>query len=208
MGNFQAGRYSQKNTPSNDPPSNDPFEELKEFLGYNPGELSDDERIDEEAKLIIKDAKNSHLEDDLRWFHKRENLKDAAKVLRKTERILKLIAPYIRDDPGNQTIQVGEFKNRQLKEDTLRVLKLVDYLASGHLKRIAASLERYITPSNKAPKYAIKIAAEEVANLYRDEGKRIDWNKIAEMVLEEFPDPQGRNSATPGEWIRQLVKRK
>jgi hypothetical protein len=199
------GRNEQKNTPHNDP-----LQELREFLGYDPDNLLNDEWVDAEARQIVKSIKESCIGEDLKLFRREGDLKEAAKELDRAHKILKRIAPLLREDLGNQTIQVKEWKNGRLQEDTyIAAIKLVDYLASGHLKRIATSLERYKPAAvGRTSKYAIKIAGEELVEHYRRNGKKVDWTKIAEITLEEIPDPQGLNSAKKGEWMRQHVKRK
>ena len=164
--------------------------------------------IDHWAKEIVRGYKESHIEDDLRRFRRKENRNDDAKALRKAHRVLKRLAPLLFDDPQNKTIQVMGFKNRRIQKNTWTTIRLIDYLALGHLNRIADAIDSYESPKGAKPKHAIKIAAEDLAEFYRDNLGKPDWDTIARIILEEFPDAQGKNGVNRSEWIRQLAKRK
>lgn len=134
---------------------------------------------------------------------------DAAKILRKAQRILQRIAPLIRDHPQVPTLFVKEFRDppREMQ------LKAIDYLSMGQLKWIADWLEANKSPKGAAPKYGAKMAAEDLAEFYRDNLGKPHWETIARIILEEFPDAQKKNGAKQSksplaDWMRQLAKRR
>jgi hypothetical protein len=170
--------------------------------------------IDNEAREIVRSYMESRFEEDLRWLRKRENRDDAAKTLRKAQRILQRVSPLLRDHPQNTTIQVKEFRNGRLQEDTYdAAIKLIDYLSRGQLTRIANCLETIQSSAGAAPKYTIKTAAQDLQEFHRGNLGKPDWETIGRIILEEFPDAQKKNGTKQSkgdltDWIRQLAKRR
>jgi hypothetical protein len=213
------------NEKKNDPHFDNFVRHLSKLMG---GPISRKEALDDEAREIARSWKESRLEEDLRWFRKKENRQDSAKTLRKAHRILKRIAPLLFDQPENPTIQVKEFKDRRLQEDTYdAAIKFIDYVSSGQLNRIADCLETFESLAGAAPKYTIKMAADDLAKFYRGNGGKLKddgsyglprlnqetLETIAKIILEVFPEAQKRKGAQHSEgdragWIKQLVKRK
>jgi ribosomal protein S17E len=201
------------NETKNDPHC-EPADRLLEYAkARNEGRSYEAETIRKEwihsaAREIANSYKESHLAEDLRWFRVKENRKDAAKALRKAHRILKRLSSLLFDDPWNETIHVMGFKNRRLQKDSWLTVRLIDYLAVGHLNRIADAIEAYESPKGAAPKYKVKMAAKDLAEFYRQNLGKVPWETIAELILEEFPNMQGKKGINRTAWIRQHAKRK
>jgi hypothetical protein len=145
------------------------------------------------ARKIVRGYRESSLEDDLRWFRRKENRNDAAKVLRKAQKVLLRVAPLLRDHPQIPTIVVKDFRR---KPDSWVQLNATDYISLGQLDWIAEWLNENKSPTGASPKYAIKEAAADLAEFYRDNLGKPDWEMIAIIILEEFPEAQKRRKKT------------
>src|SRR5262245_60302103 len=205
-----AGRYSKKNDPCNEPVliiGNREFKVPQEVI---------ESAFWEEAEAILKDIKASNPAEDHKWLHRKEDIKERVEAMKLAYRTLKSLTDAVSDDPGNPTIRVHEYRDmiemdvillRRAQEDKFTVTKDIRHVA-GRLEWYTRCLEKFEPLPDKIPKYNQKIAGEQLADHYRRHGRKVDWGKIADMVLEKFPDTQGENSVNRGEWLRQLVKRK
>ena len=158
------------------------------------------------ARKIVRNYKENKFEDDVRWFRRKENRKDAAKILRKAQRVLQRSVPFLRDHPQIPTITVKDFR----EPDSWEQLKATDYIARGQLNWIAAWLDENKSPAGASPKYTVKMAAADLAEYYRDNLGKPNWEMIARIILEEFPDAQKKNGGKGplADWMRQLAKRR
>jgi hypothetical protein len=151
-------------------------------------------------------------EENLRWFRKKENRRDAARTLRRAERYLRRIAFLLRDHPQVPTIYVKEFRDPPSEGES----KATDYISLGQLGWIANWLDANPSPKGAASKITVRAVAIELEEFFRQNYGRPRWDLIGKIITEEFPGaqnarrPKKKNGSTGdyADWARQLAKRR
>ena len=168
--------------------------------------------IENYAEKVARHYKESGFDENHRRFRKKKTRHAIAEKLRDIHRDFEWIAPFLFNEPENPMIRVDRFdENRQ--EDIFHQTKLINYLVTEkHLLKIADCLDSFKSPGGGSPKYAIKAAAEEIEEIFRDNLGEPNREAIGRIILKVFPEAQKRNGSNQPEgdltdWMRQLTKR-
>jgi len=194
------------------------------------------DRLEQQIYLIVEQWKLAHgrYEQNYKRFLRYWNKKGTIRSLRRMDRTLKNLAPWVTthgefvNDPSGIVRRIKQFSPLMPFDEKMSKIKVE--VKDGELWSISDPQYRPMTmiqlytqfgtgwiadqleslfKGGRIPKQMIGACANDLASLFQKETGRPQWNRVAEVVTANFsgvlpPDDGGRNLKL---WVYNLVKR-
>ena len=156
--------------------------------------------LERQIEITVAKWKPIHkkFQQDFRWFTDATQLKEEIKTIRRADRLLKRLAPWLRSDDRVDRILVKSFRDNVSWQG-----KVIDYYAEVGLNWVADWLAEITQKGGRVPEAMIANCAEELAATFKEHTGKSKWAKVGEIMAEHF----GKNPTEPRLWIYGIVKR-
>jgi hypothetical protein len=141
-------------------------------------------------------------------FASKQRLKESIRAMRRADRLLGQLLPYLRNDPRVPSIRVEYIgRNRWMN------LKATDFLhlpgEKGILEWIADWISEIKPQRGRPPQTVLANCAEELAAVFKERTGRSRWEKVGQVVAKAFAEYLPIDDGTRDHrlWILKLVKR-
>jgi hypothetical protein len=137
----------------------------------------------------------------------RDRLKDTIKNLKRADRLIKQLRPWLREDA-----RVPWIKVEYVKQGTKATMKATDFLCmpdeKGLLEWVAAWLSEIKPLGGRIPEMALYHCAEELLTLLKEKTGNYRWAKVGEILKIAFSQNYSDDQIMdPRDWIKKLVLR-
>ena len=156
--------------------------------------------LEMQIEIIVAKWKaiNKKFEQDFRWFTDPSQLKEDIKTIRRADRLMKRLAPWLTTDERVDTIIVQSDRDKRSWQG-----KAIDYFAGVGLDWVADWLAEITQKGGRLPEAMIANCAEELAATFKERTGKYRWRKVGEIIAKHF----GKNPTDPRLWIYGIVKR-